>query len=86
MDEITYDFSGWATKANLKCSDNRVILPGAFKHGDGETVPLVWQHMHNAPDNVIGKALLHDTDEGVYAFCSFNNTKQGRKSKALVEH
>ena len=86
MEEITYDFSGWATKANLKCSDNRVILPGAFKHCDGETVPLVWQHMHNAPDNVIGKALLHDTDEGVYAFCSFNNTKQGRTSKALVEH
>lgn len=81
-----YDFSGWATKNNLKCSDGRTILKDAFKHDDGVTVPLVWNHQHNDPINILGHALLENRDEGVYAYCKFNETDSGKNAKLLVEH
>ena len=84
--ERQFDFSGWATRANLKCSDGRTILKDAFKINNGQTVPLVWDHIHNQPDAVLGHALLENRDEGVYAYCSFNNTENGQLVKALVEH
>ena len=79
-----YDFSGWATKNNLLCSDGRTILKDAFKHNDGQTVPLVWNHQHNEPNNVLGHALLENRDEGVYAYCTFNDTESGQEAKKLV--
>lgn len=81
-----YDFSGWATRANLKCSDGRTILKDAFKHHDGQTVPLVWNHQHNDPFNFLGHALLESRDEGVYAYCTFNDTESGKTAKELVQH
>ena len=81
-----YDFSGWATKNNLKCSDGRTIMKDAFKHNDGQTVPLVWNHQHNDPLNILGHALLENREEGVYAYCKFNDTEAGRNAKMLVEH
>lgn len=81
-----YDFSGWATKNNLKCSDGRTIMRDAFKHNDGQTVPLVWNHQHNDPLNVLGHALLENREEGVYAYCKFNDTEAGQNAKTLVEH
>lgn len=81
-----YDFSGWATKNNLRCSDGRTILRDAFKHNDGQTVPLVWNHQHNDPLNVLGHALLENRDSGVYAYCTFNDTEAGKNAKMLVEH
>lgn len=83
---MTYDFSGWATKNNLRCSDGRTIMKDAFKDNDGQTVPLVWNHQHNEPSNVIGHALLENRNEGVYAYCSFNDTESGTIAKALVQH
>lgn len=84
MDE--FDFSGWATRNNVKCSDGRTIIKDAFKHNDGQTVPLVWNHDHNDPLNVLGHALLKNRDEGVYTYCKFNNTEAGQAAKELVEH
>lgn len=81
-----YDFSGWATRNNLKCSDGRTIMKDAFKHNDGLTVPLVWNHQHNTADNVLGNVLLENCSEGVYAYGKFNDTEQGRNAKLLVEH
>ena len=81
-----YDFSGWATKNDLRCSDGRTILKDAFKHNDGQTVPLVWNHQHNDPLNVLGHALLENRDSGVYAYCTFNDTEAGKNAKMLVEH
>ena len=81
-----YDFSGWATKNNLKCSDGRTILKDAFKHNDGQTVPLVWNHQHNDPLNVLGHALLENRESGVYAYCTFNDTEAGQNAKLLVQH
>lgn len=81
-----YDFSGWATKNDLRCSDGRTILKDAFKHNDGQTVPLVWNHQHNDPLNVLGHALLENRDSGVYAYCAFNDTEAGKNAKMLVEH
>lgn len=81
-----YDFSGWATRNNLKCSDGRTILKDAFKENDGQKVPLVWNHQHNDPLNVLGHALLKNRDEGVYAYCVFNETESGQNAKLLVEH
>ena len=81
-----FDFSGWATKANLKCSDGRVIMKDAFKHNDGQTVPLVWNHQHNDPNEVLGHALLENREEGVYAYCTFNDTESGKTAKLLVQH
>lgn len=86
MEKTTYDFSGWATKNHLKCSDGRTIMKDAFKENDGQTVPLVWNHQHNDPENVLGHALLENRDEGVYAYCKFNETSSGRNAKLLVEH
>lgn len=80
----TYDFSGWATRNDLICSDGRVIRKDAFKDDDAKTVPLVWQHMHNSPENVLGHAVLYNKDEGVYTFCKFNNSELGVKAKELV--
>lgn len=82
----TYDFSGWATKANLLCSDGRTIMKNAFAHHDGQTVPLCWNHEHNRPEEVLGHALLEARDEGVYAYCSFNDTESGQTAKLLVQH
>ena len=82
----TYDFSGWATRNNLKCSDGRVIMRDAFKNDDGKKRPLVWMHQHNDPTNVLGHAILENREEGVYAYCTFNDTEQGRNAKQLVEH
>ena len=81
-----FDFSGWATRNNLKCSDGRTILKDAFKDNDGQTVPLVWNHQHNEPFNVLGHALLENRADGVYAYCTFNDTEAGRNAKLLVEH
>jgi len=81
-----YDFSGWATRNNLKCSDGRIIMKDAFKHNDGQMVPLVWNHQHNDPLNVLGHALLENREEGVYAYCKFNETESGKNAKLLVEH
>ena len=81
-----YDFSGWATRNNLKCSDGRTILQDAFKHNDGQTVPMVWNHQHDGPMNVLGHALLENRKEGVYAYCVFNETEAGKNAKLLVKH
>jgi HK97 family phage prohead protease len=81
-----FDFGGYATKVNIKCTDGRTIKPGAFKHCDGQVVPLVWQHMHDTPENILGQALLEHRDDGVYAYCTFNNTDRGQTAKALVVH
>lgn len=81
-----WDFSGWATRANLKCSDGRTILKDAFKHMDGKQVPLVWNHQHNDPNEVLGHALLENRDEGVYAYCAFNDTESGQTARLLVQH
>ena len=83
---MKYDFSGWATKNNLKCSDGRTIMRDAFKGNDGQTVPLVWNHQHNDPLNVLGHAVLENRENGVYAYCKFNDTEAGKNAKMLVEH
>lgn len=81
-----YDFSGWATRNDVRCSDGRTIRKDAFKNNDGETVPLVWNHNHNDAGNVLGHALLENRNEGVYAYCSFNDTEQGNNARELVKH
>lgn len=83
---MKYDFGGYATRANLKCSDGRVIMKDAFKDNDGQKVPLVWQHQRNEPNNVIGYALLENRPDGVYAYGKFNETENGKTAKTLVEH
>ena len=81
-----YDFSGWATRVGLKCSDGRTIMKDAFKHNDGQVVPLVWNHQHNDPNEILGHALLENRPEGVYAYCSFNDTESANTAKLLVQH
>jgi HK97 family phage prohead protease len=81
-----YDFSGWATRNDILCSDGRTIRRNAFIGNDGETVPLVWNHNHKEPSNILGHALLENRDEGVYCYGSFNNTAEGQRAKALVKH
>ena len=83
---MSYDFSGWATRNNLQCSDGRTILRDAFKDNDGQTVPLVWNHQHNDPNNVLGHALLENRKEGVYAYCTFNKNESGQTAKELVDN
>lgn len=83
---MDYDFSGWATRNNIRCSDGRTIKQDAFKHNDGDVVPLVWNHAHNEPTNVLGHALLENRPEGVYTYCKFNDTASGINAKTLVEH
>jgi len=81
-----FDFSGYATKVGLKCSDGRTILQDAFADADGKTVPLVYQHMHNDPKNILGHAILENRKDGVYAYCSLNDTESGKTAKALIQH
>ena len=81
-----YDFAGWATRSNRLCTDGRTILPDAFKHHDGEIVPLIWNHQHNDPFAVLGKALLHCVNGDVFAYCAFNDTDSGNTAKELVRH
>lgn len=83
---MEFDFSGYATKNNIRCSDGRTIMHDAFKGMDGKTVPLVWQHMHDNPENVLGHALLENRDNGVYCYCSLNDTPAGENVKSLLEH
>lgn len=83
---MKFDFSGWATKNDLTCSDGRTIKHNAFKENDGQRVPLVWQHGHNAVDNVLGHALLENRDEGVYAYCALNDTSAADNARELVKH
>lgn len=86
MDTSNYDFAGWATRNNVKCSDGRVIMQNAFKDNNGAIVPLVWNHQHDNPDCILGQALLENRPEGVYAYCRFNGTESGNTAKELVEH
>lgn len=81
-----YDFSGWATKNNLRCADGLTIMQNAFAENDGEKVPLVWNHDHNSPDNVLGHAYLENRDEGVYAYCTFNNNPSALAAKEMIKH
>lgn len=81
-----YDFSGWATKNDLRCNDGRIIRRGAFIVNDGQTVPLVWNHQHNSPDNVLGHAVLENREDGVYAYCEFNESQKGKSAKEAVKH
>lgn len=81
-----YDFCGWATRNNIQCSDGRIIRKDAFKSNDGQKVPLVWNHQHNDPTNILGHAVLENREDGVYAYCTFNNTDAARDAKSLVEH
>lgn len=84
--EKNYDFSGWATRNDLRCSDGRTIRKDAFKHNDGQWVPLVWNHLHNDPDNVLGKALLKNNADGVRAYGFFNDTPRGQNAKIQLQH
>ena len=81
---MDYDFSGWATKNNIECSDGRIIMKDAFQHNDGQKVPLVWNHQHNDPNEVLGHAILENREEGVYTYCKFNDTASGQTAKSLV--
>ena len=81
-----YDFMGWATRNNLRCTDGRVIMKDAFKDNNGHRVPLVWNHQHNDPNNILGHADLENREEGVYAYCKFNDTANGQNAKMIVEH
>ena len=81
-----YDFSGWVTRNDLKCSDGRTIRRDAFKHNDGHVVPLVWNHQHNDSENVLGKVLLQNRDEGVYGLGFFNDTERAQNVKMMVAH
>lgn len=83
---MKYDFGGWATRNDLTCTDGRVIKKDAFKSQNGVTVPLVWMHNHNDPNNVLGFAHLENRDDGVYAYCEFNETENGKTAKELVKH
>lgn len=86
MDTNRWDFSGWATKNNIRCSDGRVIRKDAFKECDGHTVPLVWNHQHNDPNDILGHARLENREEGVYAYCSFNDSENAKSAKEAVKH
>lgn len=86
MGAKTYDFSGWATKNDIRCSDGRTIRKDAFADDNGKTVPLVWNHDHSGPDNVLGHAVLENRNDGVYAYCSFNDTEKAKTAKELLRH
>lgn len=86
VSKTNYDFCGYATRTNVKCSDGRVIMPDAFKHNDGAVVPLCWQHRYSSPADVIGQALLENRPDGVYAYGLFNDSENGKMAKALIEH
>ena len=82
---MDYDFCGYATKNDIRCGDGRIIRHNAFAQNDGQTVPLVWQHVHDDPTNVLGHALLENREDGVYAYGKFNNTEKGRHAKQMVK-
>ena len=84
--DLKFDFSGWATRNDLVCADGRTIRHNAFENCDGKTVPLVWNHQHNEPTNILGHALLENRKDGVYAYCTFNETESGKAAKLLVQH
>ena len=84
--DLKFDFSGWATRNDLVCADGRTIRHNAFEHCDGKTVPLVWNHQHNEPTNILGHALLENRKDGVYAYCTFNENESGKAAKELVQH
>ena len=84
--DLKFDFSGWATRNDLVCADGRTIRHNAFEHCDGKTVPLVWNHQHNEPTNILGYALLENRKDGVYAYCTFNESESGKAAKELVQH
>ena len=84
--DLKFDFSGWATRNDLVCADGRTIRHNAFEHCDGKTVPLVWNHQHNEPTNILGHALLENRKDGVYAYCAFNESESGKAAKELVQH
>ena len=81
-----YDFSGWATKNDMRCTDGRTIRKNAFKDDDGRVVPLVWMHQHNDPDNVLGHALLQNKEDGVYAYCSLNDGYAAKNVREMLRH
>ena len=83
---MKYDFSGWATRNDLLCADGRTIKKDAFKNQDGQTVPLVWGHEHSDPNRVLGHALLENREEGVYAYCSFNEGESAKAAKEVLRH
>ena len=85
-DKTKYDFSGYVIKAGLKCSDGRTILQDAFQDSDGKTVPLVWQHLHNDPGNILGHALLENRKDGVYAYCSLNGSAAAADAREGIKH
>lgn len=82
--ESNFDFAGYVTKANVTCTDGRVIEKDAFAHNDGKTVPLVWEHLHKSPDNVLGTVLLQARDDGMYGYGKFNHTDMADYAKHLV--
>lgn len=84
--DLKFDFSGWATRNDLVCADGRTIRHNAFEHCDGKTVPLVWNHQHNEPTNILGHALLENRKDGVYVYCTFNESESGKAAKELVQH
>lgn len=86
MPKKMWDFSGWATRNDILCSDGRTIRHGAFSGDHGKTVPLVWNHRHDDANEVLGHALLEERPEGIYAYCSFNGTERGQNAKELVQH
>lgn len=86
MGADTYDFGGYATRNDIRCTDGRIIRKNAFIGNDGTTVPLVWQHNHDSPDNVLGHGLLENRDDGVYVYGKFNNTEMGQQAKEIVQH
>lgn len=86
MENLNYEFGGWATKNDLLCADGRTIRRDAFKDCDGKTVPLVWNHQHNDPTNVIGHAVLENRSDGVYAYCTFNDTEKGQHMRTAVNN
>ena len=81
-----YDFAGWVTKNDIRCSDGVTIKHDAFKSNDGQKVPLVWNHNYNEPGNVLGHVILHNNDKGVYGYGFFNDTEKGIEAKELVKH
>ena len=81
-----YDFAGWATKNDILCSDGRTIRKNAFIEDDGKVVPLVWNHQHDSPSNVIGHALLKNCDDGVRAYCTLNDTENGKNARLQIEN
>ena len=83
---MKYDFCGYATRNGVKCSDGRVIMKDAFKDQDGAKVPLVWNHQHNSPDNVLGHGILENRDDGVFVYAIFNENEMGQRAKELVRH